>query len=141
MNIGIYHWPTPTIEKSVLIEKLEQLCRQNPELEHIYENVPILPISDLIINRNPDNNSPLTTGKTDRSRPISPTNNNNYLTTTNGNHIDTNESNPIQNVILAKEGDLTVRKGIFLVDEKQKLFENFPVYYFRFCCSITFIKK
>jgi hypothetical protein len=121
MNLGIYDWPTPTIEKSALIEKLEELCRQNPELKHIYENVPMLPISDSALNPNTDDHFQSATRKTHHNRPIFPTNNKNQQPTTNGNYIDANESNLIQNIILAKEGELTVRKGIFLVNEKKKV--------------------
>ena len=116
INLGIYHWPTSTIEKTVLIRKLEELCRQNPELEHIYENISIVSSGSSTFNSN----------TVVQSRPnvvesyLSPT-----TSANDGRHsrlssphfsmdrVNAKEGDPIPNLILVKGGDLRVKKGMF----------------------------
>lgn len=116
-RLGIYHWPTSTIEKNILIRKLEELCRQNPELEHIYENIPITSSFSSTFNSNTAVQSrpnvgenflsPMTSANDGRrSRLSSP-----HVTLDRG--ANAKDGDPIPNLILVKGGDLRVKKGIF----------------------------
>lgn len=117
INLGIYHWPTSTIEKTVLIRKLEELCRQNPELEHIYENIPIVSPGSSTFNSSTTVQSrpnvvesyltPTASGNDGRhSRLSSP-----HFTMDRG--ANAKDGDPIPNLILVKGGDLRVKKGMF----------------------------
>lgn len=89
MKSGIYHWPSETIEKSALIKKLEELCRENPEIEHIYENVPISKRTDTMTSSINQSNG----------------------TTASEEQTIRRDSNPLVNIKVVKEGELKVRKG------------------------------
>ena len=125
VNLGIYHWPTSTIEKAVLIRKLEELCRQNPELEHIYENIPFTSSSSSTLNIN----------TAVQSRPnvvgnyLNPSMNanDNRQSRLNSSHLspdrrmNVKEGDPIPNLILVKGGDLRVKKGISQINALKNL--------------------
>jgi hypothetical protein len=71
----------------------------------------MLPIRDLNLTRNPDD-PPLSPRKIYHNPPLFPPNDNNFPTVTNGNHTGATGSNLLQNIILVKEGDISVRKGM-----------------------------
>lgn len=117
MSLGIYHWPTSTIEKAVLIRKLEELCRQNPELEHIYENVPIISYSSSTLN-NGTAVQPQSNAVENSLNPGMSSNDNrqsimNSPQLSSDRRANVKEGDPIPNLILVKGGDLRVKKGIF----------------------------
>ncbi len=115
-------------------------------MQHIYENVPILGINYSSLDHNTIDHS---RSETTENYPNQSTvqnnvkhlNNNNHQLSINENHTATKESNPSPNIISVKEGDLTVRKGIHLLNEKQNLFESLIFIIFRFYNFIAFIKK
>ncbi|CAF1044615.1 unnamed protein product [Rotaria sordida] len=112
----IYDWPESTIEKNILIQMLEKLCHQNPELEHIYQEPSIPQIDHQFLNHDDDDSYVVEQTEVHIKPPIvqnviKPLYYVNCQSIINEDSIVKKVTNPSSNNTLVKEGNLTVRKG------------------------------
>ena len=109
-----HKWPTPTIEKGVLFQILQEFQENNPELKNIYHDASLPFISPHISTHNNNEYSCIDAFDASLNRfsapntekyPIQPPIPNEVL------HTKKERSLSSSNNILVKEGELTVRKG------------------------------
>lgn len=100
-SIAIHRWPTATIEKSTLIQILNDLCEDNPELQNIYDNSLVSAV-----------------GHDDGTQSC--------VDTISEKPAVQHRNQPISQVVLVKGGDLTVRKGTSIILEVREKSDHVP---------------
>ncbi|CAF1017439.1 unnamed protein product [Adineta ricciae] len=106
-----HKWPTSTIEKSVLVQILQEFQQNNPELKNIYYDVSSPIISHHVSNHKNNEYSCIDAYETSLNQFSAPTN---FTQTSIPNeilHTKKERSLSSSNNTLVKEGELTVRKS------------------------------
>lgn len=122
--LAFREWPEPTIGKTVLIQHLKDLEKQNPELENTYES-----LTTSFEHSNSRHGLTFSDSSTDE------------VDSQSSSKID--EQNKInENDQPLARGDLTIGKGIidiwFIITDS--LYKD-SMYYLRFCTVINFFQK